>query len=267
MPSSPRCQPLTIDELTIEDEASFRHVGLYADLKQVLRAGGYRFQVLPPGPAATADRALMLSLAYWGAEEGSGLLVDASIPADVVAHAAWHHLAARAFAKAGAPMSADALFFGEALASAFDVYLIGRLLGHAPHSSFLATQVPAMSQAAEGAGVSAEAFAALLAGIAADPDRAFEDLRALLLDVTTALVACPSAQAGFDVLAGFDGHRFACLLHHYALAEWLLFARAYASHALGPDAEVRKIDQTLRAHQSPLDWLTNAWVIPGMTAS
>ena len=38
----------SIDELTIDDEPSFRHVGLYADLKQVLCDAAYRFRVLPP---------------------------------------------------------------------------------------------------------------------------------------------------------------------------------------------------------------------------
>ena len=67
--------------------------------------------------------------------------------ADVVAHAAWHYLAARALAPAaGRSLSVDALFLGEAIASAFDVYLVGRLLGHAPRSTFLETQVPAMAE-------------------------------------------------------------------------------------------------------------------------
>ena len=257
---------LTIDELDIEDEDSFSHVGLYADLKQVLRAGGYRFQILPPGPGARWDRAVMLSRTYWGAADGSEILVEPSIPADVVAHAAWHHLAARELAPPGAPLGADALFFGEALASAFDVFLVGRLLGHSPDSSFLGTQVPAMADAAQAAGVSEAAFNAMLVEIAADPDRAFEDLRSLLFDATTALVACAGVAQAFDALAAFDKHRFGCLLHHYELADWVLFARAYAADALGPDPRVRAVDEELRNQRVPLDWLTTAWVEPAMKA-
>ncbi len=255
---------LTLDALHIDDEESFRHVGLYADLKEVLRRAGHRFQVLPPGPGARWDRAVMLSLVYWGARDGSDILVDESIPADVVAHAAWHHLAAAAFAIPGASLSAEAMFFGEALASAFDVYLVGRLLGHAPDSSFLDTQVPAMAQAAEAAGVSEAGFRELLAGIAGDPDRAFEDLRSLLFDTTTALVACADARAAIDVLGGLDAHRFGCLLHHYALADWVLFARAYAASGLAPDARVRAADLTLRRERVSLDWLTREWVEPAL---
>ncbi len=131
------------------------------------------------------------------------MLAGESIEADVVAHAAWHHLAARAFApsaggaagdKSGRPREAlsaiDTLFLGEAIASAFDVYLVGRLLGHAPRSTFLETPVPAMAETASAAGLSERAFAALLADLARRPERAFEDLRELLCDATAALFAC-----------------------------------------------------------------------------
>ena len=45
-----------------------------------------------------------------------------------------------------------------AIASAFDVYLVGRLLGHAPASAFLASQVPAMAETASAAALSERAF-------------------------------------------------------------------------------------------------------------
>ena len=125
----------SVNELTIEDERSFRHVGLYADLKEVLFRAKYPFRVLPEGLAGRADRALLLNLTFWGAEAGGDVLESDTLPADVVAHAAWHHLAAKALPTiAGAAPSVDALFLGEAIASAFDVYLVGRLLGHAKSS-------------------------------------------------------------------------------------------------------------------------------------
>src|SRR4051794_30629787 len=162
----------SIDDLTIEDERSFRHVELYGDLKDVLQRAKYSFRLLPEVSSGRWDRALFLNLTFWGANEGGDILVDEVIPADVVAHAAWHHLAAKALSEApGTPLTADALFLGEAIASAFDVYLVGRLLGHSPESSFLATQVPAMADSASAAGLSDDDFDALLQGIADDPDR------------------------------------------------------------------------------------------------
>ena len=85
-----------------------------------------------------------------------------------------------------------------------------------------------MAESAEAAGLSAEDFDALLHGIAEDPDRAFEDLRELLFDAANALTACGNVEEALAALSRFDGHRFASLLHHYELSNWVLFARAYA---------------------------------------
>ena len=43
-----------------------------------------------------------------------------------------------------ASQSPEGFLLGESIASAFDMYLVGRLLGHSPDASFLETQVPAM---------------------------------------------------------------------------------------------------------------------------
>src|SRR5262245_41846693 len=110
-----RLRPLRIEDLTIEDERSFRHVELYDRLKSALRRDGFVFRALTPGSKhASWDRALFLNLTFWSAREPSDVLVSEEVPADVIAHAAWHHLARKAFAD---NPSADALFFGEAIAS------------------------------------------------------------------------------------------------------------------------------------------------------
>ncbi len=260
-----RFREVTLDAMTIDDAESFRHVGLYADLEEILRRDRYSFRILPRSASKAKtprwDRALLLNLTFWGAR-GGDVMVDEHIAADVVAHAAWHHLASRALSpSAKSAPSADALFLGEAIASAFDVYLVGRLLGHAPRSSFLATQVPAMADAASAAGLSADGFDALLAAIARDPDRAFEDLRALLFDASTTLVRCRGADDALDALAGFDRHPFAPLLHHYELSSWVLYARAYASTTT-KDPRVRAVDRALRKAPVAIDWLANEWVSP-----
>lgn len=252
----------TLDELTIDDEASFRHVGLYGDLATVVRKHNAVFRVLPEGRGATWDRALFLNLTFWGAVEGGDILLDETIPADVVAHVAWHQLAAAALVPVGQKPTSDALFLGEAIASAFDVYLVGRLMGHAPSSTFLETQVPAMADCAAASGVEDEAFDALIEGLVADPERAFEELRALLFDVTRALFRCKNADEAFAAIARFDEHRFACLLHRHELSNWVLYARAYATDRDEPaeDAIAREVDAALRAAPVALDWLTKKWV-------
>src|SRR5262249_56981191 len=129
---------------------------------------------------------------------------DASIPADVVAHVAWHSLASKKLTLHGktsrSGSCADVLFFAEAVASAFDLYLVGRLLRNVPDSDFIVTQVPIMAEAAEEAGVSESEFAERLESVVDDPERAFEDLRTLLFDVTRALADCKDSVAAHNVL-------------------------------------------------------------------
>jgi hypothetical protein len=257
-----------LDALTIDDEESFRHVGVYGDLKESLRRDRYTFRVITGRQAERWDRALCLNLTFWGSggdsDKGGDVLVGPRIAADVVAHVAWHHLAAKALgreaSKPGSGPTADALFLGESIASAFDVYLVGRLLGHAPHSSFLETQVPAMADAAAEAGLSDDGFEELLAGIAKDPEEAFESLRALLFDVSRALVACEGVAAALAIFDRFDDHRFAPLLHRFELSNWVLYARAYAAGHLAPDPKVAAIDAALRKDDGGLAWLTERWL-------
>ena len=55
---------VSLDELTIDDEASLRSVALYGRLKQALRRSAYRFSVPAPGATASWDRVLFLNLTY-----------------------------------------------------------------------------------------------------------------------------------------------------------------------------------------------------------
>ncbi len=259
----------TIDDLVIDDESSFAHVGLYADLKEILRRDRYEFRLLPKSAKPRWDRALFLNLTFWGSRPEGDVLVNDHIAADVVAHVAWHHLAARALAPSrasgrGGRQSFAALVLGEAIASAFDVYLVGRLLGHAPRSSFLETQVAAMAETARAAGMSERRFQALIEAVAREPERAFEDLRQVLCDATHALRACSTADAALSALASFDGHRFGALLHRYELSNWLLYARAYGTETVAPAAAVVSVDRALRKNEEPLEWLVTAWVRPAL---
>jgi hypothetical protein len=257
----------TVDELTIGDESAFRHVALYADLKEVLRRAAYPFRILPKTYATRADRALLLNLSFWAADAGGDVLVDEHIEADVVAHAAWHHLAARALApEAGGPLSASALFLGEAIASAFDVYLVGQLLGRSPRSTFLETQVPAMAETASAAGLSESSFTKLLVDLSRRPERAFADLRELLSDATAALFACRNGEQAHAALVALDGHRFSALLHRYELSNWVLYARAYGGRE-GPDARAVAVDRILRKVKAPLEWLAAHWIASALATT
>ncbi len=253
----------TVDQLSIRDEGSLRRVELYGDLKEILRKDRYLFRLMPDGPVRW-DRALLLNLTFWGGA-GGDVLEGQPVAADIVTHAAWHHLASRAFASpSGARPTIESLFLGESIASAFDLYLMGRLVAEAPRSSFLATQVPAMAETARAAGLSKDGFRRLLQDVAAAPERSFGALQALLFDVTLALAACRDAEEGLQVLVRFEAYRFAPLLHHYELSNWVLFARARGRRGPRPDRRVQAVSRALRASKMPLVWLATHWVAPAL---
>lgn len=245
----------TLDQIEIDDERSFRHVGVYADLAEVVRSSGYRFRVLPKGKGPRVQRALLLNLTFWDGQ-GGDVLVEDKLAADVVTHVAWHHLGTKALGPAAT--TPEGLILNESIASAFDVYLVGRLLGIAPRSSFLETQVPAMAEAAQDAGLSAERFDALLLRIARAPEKAFEDLRELLFDATMELLACDGVDAAAAVLSRFDRHPFGALLHHYEVSNWILFCRAYGKKK--SPARALAVDRALREAKDPVAWLCEHWL-------
>lgn len=264
MPSrKPSFERKKLAELTIEDAKSFRHIELYGDLEKVLRKDDYAFRVLPDDGIVRWDRALFLNLTYWAAAEGGDVLTEPAIPADVVAHVAWHHLATKALAApAGKRPPVSALFLGEAIASAFDVYLVGRVLGRSPDSSFLQTQVGAMSETAEAAGLSEADFERMIEGVAEDPEGAFASLRQMLVDVTAALFAVDRADDAAEILASFESHRFGALMHRFELSNWLLYARAYGDAA--PCEKTAAVEKALREAADPLQWLSDSWVRPAL---
>lgn len=249
---------VSLDDLTIEDEASFAHVAAYAQLKRVLQRSGHQFQIPAAGSQLSWDRALFLNLTYWSGDESADVLCEDRIAADVVAHVAWHHLATTQLAPG--PACARALLFGESIASAFDLYLVGRLFHNVPDSDFITSQVSIMAEAAEQAGLSEAGFQALLETVAADPERAFEDLRVLLFDVSRALLGCSGALQAQETLRRFGDHRFGSLLHHYQLSNWVLYARAYAAPAPDQERLVQEIDAALRTAPVSLDWLIERWL-------
>jgi hypothetical protein len=73
----------------------------------------------------------------------------------------------------------------------------------------------------------------------------------------------PQAQAALE---GFADHRFAPLLHHYQLSNWILYARAYAQTPVA-DGVAIEVDRTLREAPVSLDWLDRHFIEPAATAS
>lgn len=255
----------SLGELTIDDDAVLANIALYRGLRRHMKDAHYRFRVAVPGTTVSWDRALFLNLTYWSATDGADVLCDDHLPADVLAHSALHHIVNQKLAPSaeGHAPSAAASFFGESIASAFDLYLVGRLLENAPGSDLIATQLPLMADSALQAGLSAEGFDLLIQGVQRGPEQAFEDMRVLLFDVAVALHACDGADDALAVFTRFSGHRFACLLHHLELSNWVLHARGHARPHAAQDDAVRGFDQALRAAPCSLDWLAEHWIPSG----
>jgi len=121
-----------------------------------------------------------------------------------------------------------------------------------------------MQEAAEERGLDGDAFAALLNDVVENPEKAFEDLRALLYDAGLALTAATDARQAEAALDALRDRRFAVLLHHFQLSNWVLYARAYAGKPgrAGLDEEraaIQKLDTTLRQAASSLGWLEEHW--------
>jgi hypothetical protein len=252
-------QRVTLDALRIDDERAFSHIGLYGELKQVLHKSQQQFLIPAPGATLSWDRATFLNLTYWNVGLATDVLCEARIPADVVAHIAWHSLAATNLHGNAAP-TAQAMLFGEAIASAFDLYLIGRMVNHVPDAEFVETQIPIMAEAAAEAGADEAAFTALIESVAENPEQAFEDLRALLFDAARQLLTCTTPESAQTVFESLAGHRFGCLLHHYQLSNWLLHVRAHGAHDEAIDATVADMDAQLRAAPVSLNWLAEHWL-------
>ena len=241
-----------LDELEVRDVEAVRGIGVYEPLAQRLRDDDYRFLVAAPEDR-TEDwaRVLFLNLTYWNGE--GDVLAEDAIAADVVAHVAWHHVIAHALHPDGEPTVA-ALAFGEAVASAFDVYLIGRNLQRGTDADLLHTAMPRLREVALDAGLDDDEVDALFQAIALDPDAAFENLRALLFDVTCALVACDDVHGAVRVLDEVRGHRFAPFLHHFEVSNWVLHMQARGRR--DDDPAVTALDDALRAASVSLDVLT-----------
>ncbi len=255
-----------LDELEIVDDEEFAaRVPHYRTLKRAL--AHYPFVVLPKSTVPRFDHTAFLNLTYWSGTAGD-VLVDRVINADVVAHVGWHHVVHRALPTA----SVGAALLGEAIASAFDLFMLGHLLNPArgdasaslgEHTtSFVETQLPEIADVATQAGLTPRRAQALVHSIVADPSAAFEHLRRLLFDVSMALAQASDTASAHAVLVHAERDPFAVLLHRYELSNWVLSSRARPAADLKPDMRALELDAQLRGAASSIDWLATHLLAP-----
>ena len=247
---------ITLRELRVTGARALRTDRYYPALSSRLLRDRYELRV---EPKLDPNRALLLNLSFWSPGDGADVIASRSIAADVVAHIAWHHVARQALGAAGTTV--DGMLLGESIASAFDVYLVGRLLVLDASCEFLRSQIPALSEVAASAGLSAKKFQALLGALARDPEAAFADLRQLLFEVATQLLRARGIDAANAVIESHRRDRFFSLLHHYNVSNWLLHSRAYGpKFSLQVDRRIAALDQAMRGADSELRYLARQWL-------
>src|SRR2546422_42824 len=134
--------------LRVVDLADYRRADVGLALRLVARArqDDVRFHV--PRSRTGWDRIAFLNLTFWTPGAGE-LLPERATSVDALCHVTWHHLARRHL---GA-RSRDAALLGEAIASAFDLYLVGRLLRARRGARFLDDEVPRLAERTADAGL------------------------------------------------------------------------------------------------------------------
>ena len=192
-----------------------------------------------------------LNRTFW--TSAGDVLASREAPVDVLAHAAWHHVVRAAAPKA----SVEGALIGEAIASAFDLYLVGAALRVAPDAELLATQVPRLAEAAADGGMKERAFATVLKDAARDPERIFGELYALLADAGLKLARVDDPMLAARVVDTLAARRLGPLLFHYDVSGWLLHARAHAT-TRAADPAARAIDRTIRRAKRPITALADA---------
>ena len=250
-------QSVPVSELTIVDEQSFETLALYRALRTRMDEADPVFLITDPN-GDEGERARLLNLGFWDPSSFMEVLTEPVITADQLAHNALHHCGYGALGDAA--RSLEGLLLVESIASAMDIYWLGRLLAEAPYAEFLESQVPAISEAASGAGASSEEFADLLQLAAENPPKAFGDLRSVLFDTALGLTRAVDVHEADRVLREQSTHQWSVLTHHYAITNWILFARINGSHT-SDTKSVLDLDQRLRGVKNPVTELQSIWAL------
>jgi len=247
-----------LSALAIEDESDFEGMPLYPRLARALLDADVHYRVAAAGSALSSwGHVALLNHGFWTPEDSDDVLEGRVLTADVVAHRAWHHLAAEALGDAA--RSPEGLMLGESIASAFDAFMLGDLLTRRPQAAMLESQLPVMMDAMADAGLADTEAETVFAGFAEAPRRSFADLRSLLYGTGVALWKSDDVDGAARVLESASRHALAPVLHHYRLATWVLYARAYASTDVD-SAPAIELAAELHASDDPLELLVSRWL-------
>ena len=133
-------QRVPVSERTVEDEEAFGRLPFYRALRAWMDEADPVFLITNEG-GDQPESARLLNLAFWEPRSFMEVLTEPVVTADQLAHNALHHRGYEALGDAARCL--EGLLLVESIASAMDVYWLGKLLAEAPYAEFLETQVPA----------------------------------------------------------------------------------------------------------------------------
>ena len=210
---------LTIEALEVFEEDRFRRAGieLYDLAFGFLRRTGVQFRILPQGMGLSR----VVNHLIWQADHHLEFLDGKIIHPDQVIHVATHCLLDRLWPEAGP----ERLLLAETLASATDLYLLGKLMRAGEEATFLEDTLGSFDYYFELYGSTSPPLEELLQTIHDAPFRAMMDLSDYLFRF-----CLPFLRGTIDeqtlTRSVEKNQPFYPLIHHYHVTNWILNLRA-----------------------------------------
>jgi hypothetical protein len=235
---------LPILEADAFERANVEALGLLMDW---LRDRDLQFTLFPE----SRGRARLLNLIDWQVSSGHEYLDGDAIFADQVLHVGLHHAVDATLGK-----SAAAMLYGEALASASDLYALGLLSKAGEETDFVADTMESFGAFYEMYGEEAQ-LERLLQKVTRKPYDAMLEVCNFLYQTLLPLLYPEQQETAITTLEKAESSHLYPLLHHFNTSNWVfLIRRAYAE--LSGQASVAELQQKLAGGQKAFyAWLTD----------
>jgi hypothetical protein len=174
----------------------------------------HRFAVIAEG----RGMARLLNLLCWDAASGTEFLDDQEMPADQAIHMAIHQVIERDLGST----TPEHMLLAETIASASDLYLLGKLAKAGEETAFVTETMESFSFYYETYAAKAEHLETLLQAVLTSPFMAMSQVADFLFE-TGLLLFQPLSNA--EALRACTAHAFYPLIHHYNITNWIMAIR------------------------------------------
>lgn len=226
---------LSIDRLPIVETDNYRR----ADIRllecsiELLRAHRVAFVAMENGNGL----ARLVNLLFWRAGERREYVDGSALYADQVIHLALHQLVDTLVSRSHPRGS----LFAECLASASDVYLLGKLMGGGEETDFLRDTLASFGTYYEMYAHGEGDLERIIRQLRDDPFAAMTGLASFLEFFCLTLLESDTGEEARQKLLPLTTHRFYPLVHHYHTANWVLSLRNRFTGAAPPPADLERL--------------------------